>query len=156
MTSDEGEGLCEVRLVRFPLRVYARATEHYQELFREFALLAASTPEDSDEVPARLMRLIDALGRRYPPQTEHEAERAAALERGELSGDFAIKVPPSAAEASQALEDLLDEADDFCRRGDLLTLAAPAEAADFRRWYLREVIRQIAGDPPTPWPGGLH
>lgn len=154
MISDDDE-LIEIHFLRFPLRVSARATEHFSELRREFALLAASTPTDCETVPARLLALIDALGRRYPPQTEHEAERQAALERGERSAELAVKVPASAAAASVALNDMLDEADEFCRTGTLLTLAAPPDVAAFRRWYLAEVVAQVQGAEPTPWPGGL-
>src|SRR5262245_27863892 len=111
--------MVDVGLLRFPLRLGARATEYYQGLFREFALLAASTPDDTHAVPARLLALIDALGRRYPTQTEHEEERRAALDRGELQADFVIAVPASAAAPSRALDGLLDEADEFCRSGDL-------------------------------------
>jgi hypothetical protein len=50
-----------------------------------------------------------------------------------------------------ALATLIDEADDFAREGTLLTLAAPPECVDFRRWYLREFARQVDGEPPIPW-----
>ncbi|HSR24749.1 MAG TPA: hypothetical protein VLW53_14435 [Candidatus Eisenbacteria bacterium] len=153
MTSDDE--LVEVRFLRFPVRVSARATEHFSELRREFALLAASTPTDCETVPARLLALIDALGRRYPPQAQHEAERQAALDRGDKAADLAVKVPASGAGASVALNDMLDEADEFCRTGALLTLAAPPDVAAFRRWYLHEVVAQVEGAEPTPWPGGL-
>lgn len=153
--SSEHDELVEVRLVRFPLRVYARATEHVNELLREFALLAASTPTDSHTVPARLLELVEELSRRYPRQTDHEAEREAALARGDREADFSIKVPASAAEAGLALDALLDEAEDYCRAGALLTLAAPPDVTAFRRWYLREVAAQIRGAAPTPWPGDL-
>jgi hypothetical protein len=155
MTTDRDENLVEIRLLRFPLRVYARATEHYEELFREFALLAASSDHDADAVPIRLLSLIDMLGRRYPPQAQLEEERAAALARGDLERDFSMTVPRSAGEASEQLGDLLDEADEFCRAGDLLTLAAPAEAVAFRCWYLGEVVAQAKGAQPSPWPGDL-
>ena len=155
MTSDVTETKADVRLLRFPLRLAARATEYYQGLFREFALLAASTPEDTDAVPVRLLALIDALGRRYPAQTEHEEERRAALDRGEVAADMVISVPVSAADASRTLDRMLDEADEFCRAGELLTLAAPEDVSAFRRWYLAEIIIQLSGRAPTPWPGEL-
>lgn len=144
-----------VRLLRFPLRAYARATEHYEDLFREFALMAASASEHRHAVPGRLTALIETLGRRYPLQAEAVEERAAALARGDLEGDFEITVPRSGAEASAILDEMLDEADDYCRAGELLTLAAPVQVVEFRRWYLQEVIAQVAGRPATPWPGGL-
>jgi hypothetical protein len=154
--ADPGDVPVDVRLLRYPLRLAQRATEHYDEVFREFALLAGDRPgDDHDDVPARLLRLVDLLGRRYRPQQEHEALRAAALSRGETQGDFVITVPASAADASAALGAMLDEADDFCSDGTLLTLAAPPDVAAFRRWYLQQVIEQVAGRPAQPWPGDL-
>ena len=62
-------------------------------------------------------------------------------------------MPGAAAEASQALGDMLDQADAFCRDGShLLTLAADADVVAFRWWYLRQFIDQIAGAAPVPWP----
>jgi hypothetical protein len=145
----------DVHLVRYPLRLGQRATEHYEEVFREFALMAGDGPGHSEGVPARLLALVDALGRRYAPQQEHEMAREEALARGEREHDFTITVPASAAAASEVLGAMLDETDDFCRAGTLLTLAAPDDVVAFRRWYLRQVIDQVAGQPPQPWPGGL-
>jgi hypothetical protein len=31
-------------------------------------------------------------------------------------------------------------------------LSAPAEILAYREWTLNEVRRQIAGEPPIPWP----
>jgi hypothetical protein len=31
-------------------------------------------------------------------------------------------------------------------------LSAPAEVLAYREWTLNEVRRQIAGEPPIPWP----
>ena len=155
MTSDE-PAETEVLFKRFPLRVAARSTEHHQDLFREFALLAGAGVDAPDTVPGRLLALIEQLGRRYQPQTAHEEERERALARGEVEADLSIRVPVSAGEAARDLGRMLDEADEFCRSGSLLTLAAPAESVDFRRWYLGEIVGQVAGRAPVPWPGGLH
>lgn len=145
----------DVALRRYPLRLGVRASQHYEEVFREFALLAASEPQAQDSIPVRLLALVDALGRRYARQERHEIERDEALQRGEVERDFVIQVPVSAAAASTALDRMLDDTDDFCRDGVLLTLAAPLDVVEFRRWYLREVVAQVGGAAPTPWQGGL-
>ena len=51
---------------------------------------------------------------------------------------------------------MLDETDEFCRDGTLLTLQADDDVVAFRRWYLREVVDQIAGRPARPWQGGAR
>ena len=158
MTADDTDvedPLVEVVLLRYPLRLAVRASQHYEEVFREFALLAASRAEPAESVPVRLLRLIDALGRRYARQEALEAERDAALARGEAERDFTIQVPRSVASASQVLGTMLDETDEFCRKGMLLTLAAPEDVVAFRRWYLQELVNQIDGGAPTPWTGPL-
>lgn len=147
--------LVDVWLLGYPIVVGVRASQHYEEVFREFALLAASAPGEPDSVPVRLLALVDALGRRYARQERHEVERDEAFLRGERQRDFTISVPVSAGAASETLDAMLDETDDYCRAGMLLTLAAADDVVAFRRWYLHEVTRQIHGAEPTPWPGPL-
>jgi hypothetical protein len=149
------EAMVGVHLLRYPLRLGARASEHYEEVFREFAILAGAAPEATDGVPARMLALIDALGRRYARQQAHEIEREEALLRGETERDMVIHVPPSVAEAARVLDGMIDETDDFCRDGTLLTLAPPDDVVAFRKWYLAELIGQLGGRPAQPWPGDL-
>lgn len=147
------EETVEIRLLRYPLRLGARATQYYNDVFREFALIAADS--DPTAVPVRLLALVDALGRRYAPQVEHEAERDEALARGETARDFVLRLPDSVGAASRELDAMLDESDRFCEEGVLLTLAAPGDVVAFRRWYLDEIARQCAGEPARAWPGAL-
>jgi len=151
----DGGDLVEVRLLRFPLAVWARAREHHDELMREFALLALSAEPMRQDVPKRLQALIDALGRRYSGAAEAvSAERDRAWKRGDTTCDLVYRVPRAARDACQQLSAMLDEADRFCRAGqELLTLAAAADLLAFRRWYLDEFVRQIDGNEPKPWPG---
>lgn len=141
--------LVNVRIVGLPLDVYQRSSEHSDELLREFALVRE---ENSDHVPSRLLALIDELNARFSAFTQ--APTAAlhdALERGESTVDLTYDVPPEVAEGAVQLGSLLDETDDFCRSGDLLTLATGPESLAFRRWFLDEFVRQIGGAPPRPW-----
>jgi hypothetical protein len=149
---DNGD-LVEVRLLRFPLPLWARAREHHDELMREFALLALSPEPMRPDVPERLKALIDSLGRRYGAAAEaSNAERDRAWMRGDTTCDLVYHVPRSARDACLQLSALLDEADRFCRAGhELLTLAAPPDLLAFRRWYLDEFVRQIDGHEPKPW-----
>jgi hypothetical protein len=59
-------------------------------------------------------------------------------------------------EVAQRVEQLLDEADAFCRDGTLLTLEPSPDVVAFRRWYIGELARQVAGEAPEPWPGELR
>ena len=79
------------------------------------------------------------------------AELHAAAEEGRASIDLVYHVPVEVGSAAKELGQLLDEADDYCRQGDLLTLVAPTQAAAFRRWFLGEFVRQTSGSEPRPW-----
>ena len=141
--------LVQVRILGLPLDVYQRAAEHSDELLREFALIRG---DDSDHVPTRLLALIEELNLRFggftqgPTTSIHDA-----LARGDREIDLLYEVPPDAGAAAARLGALLDEADDFCRSGDLLTLATPPEGLAFRRWFLAEFALQAVGRPPRPW-----
>jgi hypothetical protein len=148
--------LVEVELLGLPLDIHRLATEHHDELLREFALLAAQQADPAEhDVPARLLSLGEELQARYGSFTEGSAsELQAAVERGDPSIDLVFVVPDDVAGAVDELNRILDEADDFCRRGGpLLTLAAPPEVVAYRRWFLEEFIRQVDGQPALPWPG---
>lgn len=146
-------GMHTVRLLSFPVAVHLRATEAFEGLRREFALIALGAP-DADAAPDRLERLIAALTDQFGTMsTGPDRRRDEAIARGdEVIHELVHVVPGQAAAACVALNEMLDEADEFCRRGDvLLSLATPAEAVAFRRWYLGEFTGQIAGLPALPW-----
>lgn len=148
-----GSPLFSVRILGLPLDVYQRASEHSDELLREFALVRE---DDSDHVPARLLALIDELNARFGAFTEGPRSTLQdALARGDRTIDLQYEVPAEAADAAIRLGALLDEADDFCRSGDLLTLATVPEGLAFRRWFLDEFVSQIGGRSPRPWSAAM-
>ena len=142
--------LVTVRILGMPLDVMQRSAEHSDELLREFALIRGE--EGSDHVPARLLALIEELRGRFGSFSEGpRRDMQDAWERGEETIDLSYEVPPAVGAAARQLGALLDEADEFCRAGDLLTLATPPEGVTFRHWYLDEFQRQVGGQPPRPW-----
>lgn len=154
---DREAELVDVVLPGFPLDVYRRAQEHSDGLVREFALIAQDREADNAvSLPVRLIAVIDTLTARYSGiASVPESARDAAIDRGESVIDLHYRVPASVAEASSLLGAVFDEADEYCRAGEhLLTLASPPEALAFRRWFIDEFIRQIAGASPNTWPGG--
>jgi hypothetical protein len=148
--------MVEVRLIDLPVAVWARAQQHVEELLREFTLLIAGVeqaPKDS-HVPGQLLQLVEELQEDFAGMTdEQDAQLTQAAAAGKVSVELTYRVPPTVAQACERLAAALDAADEFCRSGQhLLTLATPADALAYRRWYLGEFIRQISGLPPTPWP----
>jgi hypothetical protein len=150
--SEHTDTLVEIRLLGVDLEVHRRSSEHHEELFREFMIIAGSG-DDHATVPARLMALVDELTSQYAGFTGGtNDELQAALERGDRTIDLVFTLPATVEPDVRRFLELLDEADEYCRSGDLLTLA-PAECAiAYRRWYLEEFVRQIEGEAPRPWP----
>ncbi len=162
VTSSNGStDLLTVRVLRMPLAVSARSTQHFEELMREFALITLDTERDRETtdskrpVPERLLDVVAELTNDFAVFTAAvTAQREEAAARGDLEIDLTYHMPPSTVEAVRQLEALLEEADDFCRSGKhLITLATPPESLAFRRWYLNEFIAQMErGEPPVAWP----
>jgi hypothetical protein len=149
-------GLVAVRLLQLPLLLHERVEAHTDGLLREFRLLQQQVVDHDSGVPARLLELIQVLSAQYAGVGDPQAElREQALARGErVLPELVFRVPVGAATASVALGALLDEADAYCAAGQhLLMLATPPELVRYRRWYLGEFVRQVAGEPPMPWTG---
>jgi len=149
LTSPESK---TVHLRNLPLRLHGRAREHHQELLREFALITIAY----SDVPSRLLELSADLQAQYARESA-QSNRALeeAMERGDRTLDMDVETPIGAGVALAAFAALLDEADEYCRQGELLTLANPPELVAYRRWYLDEFARQLGGAPPRPWDGPL-
>jgi hypothetical protein len=150
----DDDGLVTVRLIDLPVALHAQASEHSDELMREFTYLRAqSVDPDAPNVPSRLLDLVDELTGDYSGFTVGtQAELDGAIAEQRASIDLEYRVPSSVGPACVHLGELLDAADRYCREGEhLLTLATPDELVAYRRWFLEEFIRQAAGQAPRPW-----
>ncbi len=158
MTPSSDDDIVAVRLINFPLLVHERARQHSEAMRREFQLIFGQASSDPMSVPSRLLDLSRALSSRYEGITEEQELR---MEQGLAAGlttldKFVIQAPVHAAEGARQLGEVLDEADEFCRRGELLTLATPPDLVAYRKWYLDNFVDQCTGGPPVPWTGPLR
>jgi hypothetical protein len=143
----------EVRLINVPVRLFVAGRQQHDELMHEFAVLAVSL-EDRSSVPARMLSLIDELGTRYGRAADRpDSVVDAAIADGVDSVDLTYQVPAHIIEAADALERMMDEADEFCRQEQMLTTARSEVQRRLAKWYLDEFRRQINGEPPQPWDG---
>lgn len=142
-----------VAIRNLPVRLHGRAREHHAEVMREFALMELSEAD----VPTRMLELYERLRAQYAAETAGpELKLEEALARGDISIDLDYVLPAGASLAVVALSEVLDETDEYCRRGEhLLTLASDPELVAYRRWYFDEFLRQLAGGPPRPWDGPM-
>jgi hypothetical protein len=155
---DATSDVCTVQLLGLPIALFLRAREHHDDLVREFTLMAIRQTEDPDApaLPQRLGELVEILGRRYGASASRaDAERDAAIERGDVTVDLTYVVPRSIADDLIMLTALMDDADEFCRAEKLLTLPRDPAMVAFGHWYNSEFLKQINGLPPTRWTGPL-
>jgi hypothetical protein len=155
MTAAGSEELITVAIVGLPTDLQVEAQQQTDELTRELMLVAEQLRQQgsSGELPVRFVELVTSLSGRYAIFTaEQEAQLNAAIAAGQPTIDLTYTVPASAAAAAGALSGILDEADEYCRQGQLLlTLATPAPLVSYRRWFLEQFVDQAAGAAPVAW-----
>jgi PAS domain S-box-containing protein len=147
------EGRVEVVLRQYPIEHSAAVVAYYRSLFRELVLIAAADPSERHSAPRRLRSLVRDARERYREMGGAFARqiRGARSEgRGEV--DVVLPVVPAAREHALRLGHLLRELDRYARRGLLLTPPTPPIVAGLRDWHLHELVEQIDGAPPLPWP----
>lgn len=140
----------------YPLRLWHWGQEIYDEILREFTLLlmGASDPDRQTSVPGRLLATAATFTTRYAPLLDENTRlNQEAFDRGELKRDVTVPLIAESRTIVLDLDALLDEVRAYCRSGDLLSLEAPALLVEFRKWWVKEIIGQIDGAEPTPWPG---
>ena len=146
-----GAALVHVVVRGLPVDVHSRTQQHYDALQRELAFVQAA--EDPGAAPARLQALSEETNLRFGAYTEGQrAALADAIASGTPTIDLDYDVPLEVAQVCEEMLGILDELDAFCRKGDLLTMVAPAEVVAYREWLLGEFVRQLRdGLPPRPW-----
>ena len=150
--TDAGD-LVDVVLLGLPVEQFRRSQQYHDALLRELALIDAETSDGPATAPRRLTVLVAELGQSYGGfSVEPEGQLKDAIEQGLVRIDVRYQVPREAKRAAIELAALLDEVDEYCSTGDLLTLAVPDDVLAFRRRYLDEFVGQIDGAAPRPWP----
>lgn len=145
--------LVPMALLGVPVAIMLQAQASYDELFREFRLVVEGDPAGAGEaIHGQLIALVDELGTRFQAFTAGaEDDWRNALESGAASVDLHFELPPDIGAVCARYDELLDEADAFCRAGALMTLATTPEVRAVRKWLLQEFVRQSAHEPPLPW-----
>lgn len=143
------EDLVDVEIRGVPPRTFLAFQRHYHELRREVRLLALSHEADYP-LAKSLSDLFGSLDRHLRRGVGMEQ-----IERTLASGDrttvLHLRTPRDGAHQVERFIELLDLADEFCRRERLLSLERSPEQQRFQRWFLRELVRQSEGDSPVAW-----
>ena len=150
--------LHDIALVDVPVARFLQMQQQHDAMLREFTLIALGPAPAESAATRRLLGLAEEMQARYgtagPPFRDAVAEAEA---RGDVVATIEMKIPFSTLRWCEDFLLLFEEGDDYCRQGHLLTPPSPPEVADFRRWLVGELIRQIRdGATPTPfWAGTL-
>lgn len=147
MTADNQ--LSSVRLIGIPLGQWHQGRVWFEGLLREFDILATDVGETT---PQEVLEFAREVRERFSQFTEgSNAVLEEAHRRGEESVDVELELPLEAAPAARELEIQIHRAEEYCRRGDLLTLTPDDELRRYIDWHLEEVARQLEGESPRPW-----
>jgi anti-sigma regulatory factor (Ser/Thr protein kinase) len=137
-----------IRFPAVPVADYLELQEHNDALFRELQLirirLRTQGGEEVSGPPPRLLGLVDRLLAQFRSQRDiWREEIARAQARGAETVDLEMEAPAAAVAAAGAYVDLLEEADEFCRTGELLTPPPPERVRRLRRWFVEQMAAQL-------------
>lgn len=144
--------LLRVELRNVPVQLWDESRRWFEELLREFAVVATSSPET--QVPRQLLDFVDDVRSRFSrfsESTNLTLEEAHAEGRSHI--DLTLQLPAEAGPIALELHEHVLRADEFCRDGQLLTIELSESARVYVAWYLGEVARQLQGGEPIPWSG---
>lgn len=153
----------EVELRSMPATLWLSARQHHDALIRELVLYAAQHPEvDVDIATADAARACISSAVVAAVDAAHAAGTAEpALPAGHPSPlpwvpkqlDLRLPLPKDSATRFAALQDVLDTAERLAADGQLLIRPGLPEIVAVRDWACEQVIAQMAGGAPSPWPG---
>jgi hypothetical protein len=168
-TPADGEGMCvwfelrvppdhdpaELRpvvLLNLPAAAYITLNLHLDQLLHELEVAAAPGGWAQAAATDRLHRLVSRILESHgEARASAWAQAQRAMTAPEARVDIDLWLLRSAPDALRELVGLLDDADRLCAAGELLTLPAPGEVRDLRRWVDGEVWSQLrVGHDPQP------
>jgi hypothetical protein len=157
-TAGGAGGARRVRYLDVPVTDYLAMQEHNDALFRELQLIRIRMQTQGGEGaadPPRLASLADRLLTQFRSQSDTlRDEVAKAQARGAETVDLESDGFPAAVPAARAYVDLLEEADEFCRSGELLVPPPPERVRWLRRWFLEQMAAQLLDGAAPGRPDG--
>jgi len=140
----------------YPLRLWAEQQERTEEMIREFQLLLSGqeSGQSVQSPPAQLVELADFFVGRFGLLLEEiNAHREEAMRQGRDRMDSEVPLVAGTAELLERVRVVMAAVDDYCRDGDLLMLARSPEQLALQEWTTQQLVGQLHGAAPTPWPG---
>jgi PAS domain S-box-containing protein len=159
----------DVELRSMPATLWLAAREHHDALLRELVLLQAwpggAAAGIGDLAAADAARMT--IGAALDAAVQQARDRGAATvplpeyHPGALPAvpqalDLVVPVARDQAPSFAELQDVLDHGERLAAEGRLLVRSGLPEIIAVRDWAAEQVIAQVAGSPPAPWPGADH
>jgi PAS domain S-box-containing protein len=156
----------QVELRSMPATLWLAAREHHDALLRELVLLQSwpggATADIGNLAAADEARM--AIGSALDAAVHHARASGAAtvplpqyhpgaLPSVPQSLDLVVSVGREQAASFAELQDVLDHGERLAAAGQLLVRKGLPEITAVRDWAAEQVIAQLAGAPPAPWPG---
>jgi hypothetical protein len=131
--------------------------QHYRkrwlELVREMQLVAIAEPSPEQELAKRFCAAAQAVhGDLYVIERSTAGYIPAVTDDG-AAVNAVFDVRRSMRPAFVHIRDLARELEKYWAGAKLLFVHPGPQAAQLREWWLGELIAQIDGADPTPWPG---
>jgi PAS domain S-box-containing protein len=160
------EGVVDVVLTDLPPLLWLAARQHHDALTRELVLHAAENDVPgiefaaSDRARATVSETL--IGRL------EEMRRSAGADPGDgysyrgsqpwmpVAVDLVVPIQAALGPSFAMLQDMLDTAERLAAEGDLFTSPGLPEIIEVRDWVCDQVVAQLAGVPPSPWPGSAQ
>ena len=140
----------------YPLRLWEEQQEHTAEMLREFQLMLSGqeSGQTTSSPPAQLLQFAASFTGRYGALLDEiSVSRQQARQQGLDRMDSEVPLLAGTAEILEHVRGVLDAVDAYCRHGDLLMLARTPVQVALQQWTNRELVAQLHGAAPTPWPG---
>jgi hypothetical protein len=141
--SPETVELKTVLLLDMPTSLVVESNLHTDEVLHELEIINANETTRAAQ-SSKLADLMREVLDQYAEQRAaawSQAQQAAEQKSERI--DLELVVPVEAAASAERLASLLDEVDELCRQGALLTLPPSPEMVAFRRWALSEIKGQL-------------
>lgn len=141
-------------LLAVPAATYVALNLHVDQLLHELQMATAAGTWTQTADSRRPHRLITrSLHSHTDARASAWAQAQKALTVPDPRVDIDLRVSTAAARASRDLLELLEEADELCSGGELLTRPATSEVKGLQRWVSAELWSQLhLGRNPRPCP----
>ena len=145
-------GARPVRFAGVPVDGYLELQAHNDALFRELELISIELEADDGAqvggAPGRPGRPALPALPRPARQLPRRRRRRPGPRRATV--ELTTTATPAAASGAWGYLALLEQADELCRDGTLLTPEPSADVIALRRWFVKEMAAQVGGAAPTP------